>query len=73
MFNEMLNMLGDMSNPRTCINCNKPLEEGDQGFPTGIPNANVCTPCEEARWGMMYDIQGAEITYRDGTTERIGE
>jgi hypothetical protein len=73
MLEEMMRTLGEMIDPNECINCHKPIEENDQGFPAELPNARICTPCMEAKFGLMYDLhQGIDITYRDGTTERIG-
>ena len=70
---DIFEMFAEMNDPRKCVNCGKPLAEGDAGIDAGLPNAKVCTPCEEARVRLMNKVQeGITITYREGTVERIG-
>jgi len=70
---DIMEMLGQLSDPSTCINCSKPLADGDQGFDAMLPNSKICSPCMEAKLRLEWTVaQGIDITYRDGTTERIG-
>lgn len=73
MFNQLMQMMGEMTDPSTCINCSKPLAEGDAGVDGLFPNSKICTPCEEARVRLANKVQeGITITYRDGTEVTIG-
>lgn len=70
---DVMEMLGELADPTVCINCSKPLVDGDQGFDGVLPNSKICTPCTEAKFRLQWELaQGIDVTYRDGTTERIG-
>lgn len=71
MINEMFSAMG--MDGSTCFNCSEPLE--GEGFDTldSTGNIKICAKCNEALERLKNKVdEGLTVTYRDGTTERIG-